>query len=72
MSLALSRNQLERQAWLHYYNRTLCEQGVISESEYRQMMTKINHIPAHSENNLQTRSSPYKNTGKTEKRYGER
>lgn len=41
MSLALSRNRMERQAWLLYYNRTLLDCGVISEDEYRRMKVKI-------------------------------
>lgn len=72
MSLALTRNQLERQAWLLYYNRTLRDQGIISESEYRQMLAKISGIPANPGKNSQIRSLGHQNKRKNAKRYGER
>ena len=66
MSLALSRNQLERQAWLLYYNRTLRDQGVISEEEYRRMKVKI------MEASLPTRSTDGRRRKTTGKRRDER
>lgn len=33
--------QFAENAWLHYFNRYLFEQGTISEKEYRKMTEKI-------------------------------
>lgn len=41
MSASVTREQLEKQSWLFYYNRVLLEQGVLTEKEYRQMMERI-------------------------------
>ena len=37
-----SRETVERKAWLMFFNRVLLEKGLINESEYRQMLVKIN------------------------------
>lgn len=41
MSPELTKEQLARQIWLLYFNRTLLERGIITEKEYNQMKVKI-------------------------------
>ncbi len=41
MSTSATKEQLERQAWLLYFNRALFEKGVISEQDYRQIKKAI-------------------------------
>lgn len=45
MSTTLTEGQAARQIWLLYFNRTLLEQGVITEKEYSQMKIKIQSGP---------------------------
>ena len=40
--LELEKRTLQERAWLHYYNRVLYEQGIITEQERNQMTNKIN------------------------------
>lgn len=41
--VTLQQKQLViEKAWLHYYNDTLLQQGLISEVQHRKMKTKIN------------------------------
>ena len=41
MSTMLTKEQAARQIWLLYFNRTLLEQGIITEKEHNQMKIKI-------------------------------
>lgn len=41
MSTTLTKEQVTRQIWLLYFNRTLLERGIITEKEYNQMKIKI-------------------------------
>lgn len=41
MSTTPTREQVARQVWLLYFNRTLLEQGIITEKEHNQMKVKI-------------------------------
>lgn len=41
MSTTLTREQVARQVWLLYFNRTLLEQGIITEKEHNQMKVRI-------------------------------
>lgn len=41
MPTRCSAEQTARQIWLLYFNRTLLEQGIISEKEYQQMKVRI-------------------------------
>lgn len=41
MSTMPAKEQAARQIWLLYFNRTLLEQGVITEQEHNQMKIKI-------------------------------
>ena len=36
-----TKEQAARQIWLLYFNRTLLEQGIITEKKYNQMKVKI-------------------------------
>lgn len=41
--VTLQQKQLViEKAWLHYYNDTLLQQGLITEVQHRKMKTKIN------------------------------
>ena len=37
-----SKQLVIEKAWLHYYNDTLLQQGLITEVQHRKMKTKIN------------------------------
>lgn len=37
----MKREEMTRKAWLLFLNRTLREQGVISEQDYRRLKNKI-------------------------------
>lgn len=41
MTRSITKNEVQRQVWLLYFNRVLFEKGVITEKEYRQMIIKI-------------------------------
>ena len=41
MSVSYTKEQLQRQAWLLYFNRVLYERGLITEQEYRRMKVRI-------------------------------
>lgn len=41
MSTTSAKDQIARQIWLLYFNRTLLERGVIEEKEHNQMRIKI-------------------------------
>ena len=41
MSVSCTKEQIQREAWLLYFNRVLYEKGVIGEQEYRRMKAKI-------------------------------
>ena len=41
MSVSYTKEQIQRQAWLLYFNRVLYERGVISEQEYNRMKVQI-------------------------------
>ena len=41
VSTMMSKETMERQAWLLYYNRVLFEKKLLTEGEYRQMLLKI-------------------------------
>mgnify|MGYP001128319217 CR=1 FL=1 len=41
MSTTPTREQVARQVWLLYFNRTLLEQGIITEKEHNQMKVRI-------------------------------
>ena len=41
MSTTPTREQVARQGWLLYFNRTLLEQGIITEKENNQMKVRI-------------------------------
>ncbi len=49
MSPGWTKERLERQAWLLYYNHILLARGVIGEEEYRQMAARIRRAPANAE-----------------------
>ena len=36
-----TKEQITRQVWLLYFNRTLLERGIITEKEHNQMKIKI-------------------------------
>ncbi len=38
-----ARLQMAEQLWLQYFNRTLCQRGVISDVEMRRMQLLIQH-----------------------------
>lgn len=41
MSTTPTRELVARQVWLLYFNRTLLEQGIITEKEHNQMKVRI-------------------------------
>lgn len=41
MSTMPTKEQVARQIWLLYFNRTLLERGIITEKEHNQMKVKI-------------------------------
>ena len=41
MSASFRKEQLERQAWLLYFNQVLLDRGLITEEEYRRMLLQI-------------------------------
>lgn len=47
MELYNNTNEQQRRAvvektWLHFYNKTLFQKGLINEKQYKKMITKIN------------------------------
>ena len=45
MAISMTKEQLLRRAWLHFFNRTLLEREIISETDYRKMKLKIETEP---------------------------
>lgn len=41
MSVLSTKEKVAREVWLHYFNRCLFEQGIISEQEFRKMNVRI-------------------------------
>jgi hypothetical protein len=42
------KKQMVEQTWLHYFNRTLFEQGYISESERNRLSLRIDNRRSHA------------------------
>ena len=48
MDNANKKNELARQLWLAYFNRTLRDKGLITEQEYRKIHVMIYRASARS------------------------